>query len=79
VRIAITPSAIPAGVALCAAACWMYFGKSFIDASGNPLAEVPGSQNPVTGRIAFKVPRSARTGYLFYWGLYWGPLEFADH
>jgi hypothetical protein len=29
VRIAITPSAIPAGVALCAAACWMYFGSKY--------------------------------------------------
>jgi len=29
VRIAITPSAIPAGVALCAAGCWMYFGSKY--------------------------------------------------
>ena len=31
---------------------------------------------PVAARLAFKVPVDAARGYLFYWGLYWGPFDF---
>jgi len=27
--------------------------------------------------LSFKVPSEAPTGYLFYWGLYWGPFDLA--
>jgi len=53
-----------------------YFYWSFLDGSGQRLAEVANTQSPVHARIAFKVPSEATTGYLFYWGHYWGPLEF---
>lgn len=26
-------------------------------------------------RLVFQIPESANTGYLFYWGEYWGPLN----
>lgn len=52
-----------------------YFFWTFLDAAGNPVSEVSGSVNPFNARIAFKVPEESTTGYLFYWGLYWGPLE----
>ncbi len=55
-----------------------YFYWSFLDTSGGPVSEVPKAQNPVRARIAFKVPGDSATGYLFSWGLYWGPLEFKD-
>ena len=53
-----------------------YFYWTLLDASGTPVDQLPRSSNPFNARMAFKVPRDATTGYLFYWGLYWGPLEF---
>lgn len=53
-----------------------YFYWSFLDDSGERLSEVPSTQSPVRARIAFKVPTEATTGFLFYWGFYWGPLQF---
>lgn len=54
-----------------------YFFWTFLDSAGTSISEVSGSQNPFNARLAFKVPEDATTGYLFYWGLYWGPLELA--
>ena len=53
-----------------------YFYWTFLDTSGRPVAELPGSTSPFAARLAFKVPSGAQGGYLFYWGLYWGPLQF---
>ena len=55
-----------------------YFYWSFIDGSGHPVAEVPASSAPLRARLSFKVPRDAKSGYLFYWGFYWGPLELGQ-
>jgi hypothetical protein len=52
-----------------------YFLWTFLDASSSPVSGVSGSSSPFHARLAFKVPDGATTGYLFYWGLYWGPLE----
>jgi hypothetical protein len=53
-----------------------YFYWCFVDAVGNAVLEMPTLGQPFMARVAFKVPSSARSGYLSYWGLYWGPLEF---
>jgi len=53
-----------------------YFYWSYLDESESPVMEPPGTTGPFMARLAFKVPASARKGYLFYWGLYWGPFEF---
>ena len=53
-----------------------YFYWSFLDPSGRPVPELPGSLSSFAVRLAFKVPRDAQSGYLFYWGLYWGPVGF---
>jgi hypothetical protein len=53
-----------------------YFYWSYLDESGRRLPEPPASAGPFPARLAFKVPVGVRTGYLFYWGLYWGPLTF---
>ena len=53
-----------------------YFYWTFLDTSGRPVAELPSSTSPFAARLAFKVPSGAQRGYLFYWGLYWGPLQF---
>ena len=52
-----------------------YFFWTFLDGTDTPFSEVAGSLSPFNARLAFKVPEDATTGYLFYWGLYWGPLE----
>jgi len=52
-----------------------YFYWSFLDESGQPALQAPTQTGPFTARLAFKVPAAARTGYLFYWGLYWGPFD----
>jgi hypothetical protein len=53
-----------------------YFYWAYLDASGDPITEVPATQAPFDTRIAFKVPTSVTSGYLFYWGYYWGPVQF---
>ena len=53
-----------------------YFYWTFLDPSGRPVAEPPVSTGPFAARLAFKVPSDAHGGYLSYWGLYWGPLQF---
>lgn len=53
-----------------------YFYWAFLDASGRPVSQPPAASGPFAARLAFKVPADAREGYLFYWGLYWGPLKF---
>ncbi len=53
-----------------------YFYWCYLDALGKTALEMPTLQQPFMARVAFKVPSSARSGYLSYWGLYWGPLEF---
>ena len=53
-----------------------YFFWTYLDEAGQRLATPPGSTGPIAVRLAFKVPADIRTGYLFYWGLYWGPLSF---
>jgi hypothetical protein len=52
------------------------FYWTFLDASGRPRIQAPDAPGPFTARLAFKVPADARRGYLFYWGLYWGPFDF---
>ena len=51
------------------------FYWTYLDAAGRPVMEAPGVTGPFMARLAFKVPADARRGYLFYWGLYWGPFE----
>jgi hypothetical protein len=53
-----------------------YFYWTFLDTSGRPTAELPASTSPFEARLAFKVPSGEQGGYLSYWGLYWGPLQF---
>ncbi len=53
-----------------------YFYWSYLDGSGRPTSTVPIGTGPVAARLAFKVPVDAARGYLFYWGLYWGPFDF---
>ena len=52
-----------------------YFYWTYLDEAGRRLATPPNSTGPFAVRLAFKVPAGTRTGYLFYWGLYWGPLS----
>ena len=54
-----------------------YFYWTFLDTSGQPVAEPPVSTGPFAARLAFKVPSDEQGGYLSYWGHYWGPLQFA--
>ncbi len=51
-----------------------YFYWSYLDDAGNQVADPPEAP-PFPARLTFKVPKDARSGYLFYWGLYWGPLD----
>ena len=51
-----------------------HFYWAFLDDAGNQVAEAPGAR-PFPARLTFKVPKDARAAYLFYWGLYWGPLD----
>lgn len=53
-----------------------YFYWTYLDAAGHPVMEAPGVTGPFEARLAFKVPADASRGYLFYWGLYWGPFDF---
>ena len=50
------------------------FYWAYLDDAGNQVAEAPGAR-PFSARLTFKVPKDARSAYLFYWGLYWGPLD----
>jgi hypothetical protein len=51
-----------------------YFYWTYLEGSGKPTTAVPPSTNPFMARLAFKVPADAAQGFLFYWGLYWGPF-----
>jgi hypothetical protein len=51
-----------------------YFYWAFLDPAGRPVTQLSGPAGPFTARLAFKVPADSRRGYLFYWGLYWGPF-----
>jgi hypothetical protein len=53
-----------------------YFYWTYLNDSGQPVAAVPGSVRSFTARLSFKVPSDAQSGYLSYWGLYWGPAQF---
>lgn len=53
-----------------------YFYWSYLDAAGRPVATVPVTAGSFALRLAFKVSAGSREGYLFYWGLYWGPVTF---
>ena len=53
-----------------------YFFWTFLDDAGSPLMQAPDEPGPFMARLAFKVPADAHRGYLFYWGFYWGPLDF---
>lgn len=53
-----------------------YFYWTYLDPSGLPVIEAPAVPGPFEARLAFRVPADARRGYLFYWGLYWGPFDF---
>src|SRR6266853_1500173 len=53
-----------------------YYYWTYLDNSGRPVADLPGSVRPFTARLSFKVPGDAQIGYLFYSGLYWGPAQF---
>jgi hypothetical protein len=53
-----------------------YFYWSYLDSSGRPATQPPTAAGPFLARLAFKVPAGATRGYLFYWGLYWGPFDF---
>jgi hypothetical protein len=51
-----------------------HFYWSYLDDAGNQVADAPEAR-PFPARLTFKVPKDARAGYLFYWGLYWGPID----
>jgi len=51
-----------------------YFYWTYLDAAGRPTALPPTAPGPFAARLAFKVPEEAPGGFLFYWGLYWGPF-----
>ena len=47
-----------------------------LDASGRPSSDFESPASPVKLRLSFQVPVEATTGYLFYWGVYFGPIQF---
>ena len=53
-----------------------YFFWAYLDDAGNQIAEAPATR-PFPARLTFKVPKDARAGFLFYWGLYWGPIDLS--
>jgi hypothetical protein len=53
-----------------------YFYWTYLDEARRRLATPPTLTGPFAVRLAFKVPVGSRSGYLFYWGLYWGPFDF---
>mgnify|MGYP001191673153 CR=1 FL=1 len=55
-----------------------YFYWTYLDQAGQRLTAPPDTTGPFRARLAFKVPADIRAGYLFYWGLYWGPLWFPE-
>lgn len=52
-----------------------YFYWTYLDEAGQPRATPPEPAGSFVVRLAFKVPAEVRRGFLFYWGLYWGPLD----
>jgi len=55
-----------------------YFFWTPIDASGQPASSLDAKSKESRIRLSFQVPTEATVGYLFYWGVYVGPLEFAS-
>jgi hypothetical protein len=54
-----------------------YFFWTPLDTSGNPTAALDPKSKESRVRLSFQVPKEATVGYLFYWGVYVGPLQFA--
>jgi hypothetical protein len=55
-----------------------YFFWTFLDPNGTPVDEIDNDATQFDLRLTFKVPVEASRGYLFYWGEYFGPVEFDD-
>jgi hypothetical protein len=55
-----------------------YFFWSFLDSSGAVVNEIGHDVTDFAVRLTFKVPSEASRGYLFYWGEYFGPIEFPE-
>jgi hypothetical protein len=53
-----------------------YFYWTYLDDAARPLATAVDPTGPLAVRLAFKIPVGTRGGYLYYWGLFWGPLNF---
>jgi len=47
-----------------------------LDSSGTPTSDFESPTSPLPLRLSFQVPLEATTGYLFYWGVYFGPIQF---
>ena len=47
-----------------------------LDSSGKPSSDFESPTSPVNLRLSFQVPLEAKSGYLFYWGVYFGPIQF---
>ncbi len=54
-----------------------YFFWTPLDTSGNPTAALDPKSKESRVHLSFQVPKEATVGYLFYWGVYVGPLQFA--
>jgi hypothetical protein len=54
-----------------------YFFWTPLDASGQPAASLDPKSEESRVRLSFQVPKEATEGFLFYWGVYVGPLQFA--
>ena len=46
------------------------------DDLGNPTSNYEKTEPPIRLRFSFQVPTDATTGFLFYWGVYFGPIKF---
>ncbi|HLA82800.1 MAG TPA: hypothetical protein VJP78_14490 [Thermoleophilia bacterium] len=55
-----------------------YFFWTFLDSNGTPIDDIGNDATEFGLRLIFKVPVEASRGYLFYWGEYFGPVEFGD-
>jgi len=47
-----------------------------LDGSGNSITNYESTGSPIRLRLSFQVPTDATTGFLFYWGVYFGPINF---
>lgn len=46
--------------------------------NGQPVDPLDSRASDTRLRLSFQVPKEARVGYLFYWGVYRGPIDLVD-